>query len=169
MIVDTIDICVNIVKDLVYMKPRAKQGSYYKLTYHLVLTTKYRKKVMSPEVLTFISRKATELLNAWDCSVMEINGEADHLHILFEAHPALKLCDLVNNLKTVTSRYTRKEFLEHIKKFYWGTDSFWNGSYCILSTGGVTIDVIKKYIENQGKEEEKRETDLEPKEIVNQS
>ncbi len=139
------------------MKPRAKQGSYYKLTYHLVLTTKYRKKVMNPEVLAFVSRKATELLNTWDCSVVEINGEADHLHILFEAHPALKLCDLVNNLKTVTSRYTRKEFLDHIKKFYWGLDSFWNGSYCILSTGGVTIDVIKKYIQNQGKEEEERE------------
>lgn len=139
------------------MKARIRQGSYYKLTYHLVLTTKYRKKVMNPEVLTFICRKATELLNTWDCSVLEINGEADHLHILFEAHTALKLCDLVNNLKTVTSRYTRKEFLDHIKKFYWGTDSFWNGSYCILSTGGVTIDVIKKYIENQGKEEEKRE------------
>lgn len=142
------------------MKPRAKQGSYYKLTYHLVLTTKYRKKVMTEEILSFVSRKATELLNTWDCYVIEINGEADHLHILFEAHPALKLCDLVNNLKTVTSRYTKKEFSAHIKKFYWGTDAFWNGSYCILSTGGVTIEVIKKYIENQGKEEEVRSNQL---------
>jgi putative transposase len=138
------------------MKHRIKHGSYYKMTYHLVLTTKYRKKVMNEEVLNFVIRKATELLNSWDCSVVEINGEADHLHILFEGHPVIKICDLVNNLKTVTSRYTKKQFPEHIKKFYWGTDAFWNGSYCILSTGGVTIDVIKKYIENQGKDEDKR-------------
>jgi putative transposase len=142
------------------MRPRAKQGSIYKLTYHLVLTTKYRKKVMNDEVLSFVCRKATELLNTWDCGVLEINGEVDHLHILFEAHPALKLCDLVNNLKTVTSRYTKKQFPEHIKKFYWGTDAFWNGSYCILSTGGVTIEIVKRYIENQGKEEESRNNQL---------
>jgi putative transposase len=138
------------------MKHRVKHGSYYKLTYHLVLTTKYRKKVMNQEVLKFVCRKTTEILQMWDCSVLEVNGEADHLHILFEAHPVMKLSELINNLKTVSSRQTKKEFPEHIKKFYWGTDAFWNGSYCILSTGGVTIETIKKYIENQGKDEEKR-------------
>jgi len=137
------------------MSLTTKQGSVYKLTYHLVLTTKYRRQIMKPEVLAFACRKATELLNKWDCSVLEVNGEPDHLHILFEAHPVLQLSTLVNNLKTVTARYIKKEYPDYIKTFYWGTDSFWNGSYCILTTGGATIDTIKKYIENQGKEKDK--------------
>jgi putative transposase len=111
-------------------------------------------------------RQATELINKWDCYVVEINGEADHIHILIEAHPALQLSKLVNNLKTVTARYVKKQFPEEIKKHYWGTDSFWNGSYCILSTGGAPIDVVKKYIENQGKEKEKPQKVAKPEEAT---
>ena len=119
----------------------------------------YRKKVMNQEMLDFICRKATELINKWDCYVLEINGEADHLHILIEAHPAMQLSKLVNNLKTVTARYIKKEFPEEIKKCYWETDSFWNGSYCVLSSGGASIETIKKYIQSQGNEKPKIPTE----------
>ncbi|MGL5548983.1 MAG: transposase, partial [Culicoidibacterales bacterium] len=56
---------------------------------------------------------------------------------------------LVNNLKTVSSRLIRKEFSAQLAPYYW-KPYFWSNSYLILSTGGETIDMIKKYIENQG-------------------
>jgi putative transposase len=54
-------------------------------------------------------------------------------------------------VKTATSRLLRKEFPEHLSKFYW-KDSFWSPSYCLVSAGGAPLDIIKKYIENQNKE-----------------
>lgn len=128
---------------------RSNNSCVYKLQYHLVLTTKYRKKIISNEIKNDLINKFNELLDTWDCKPLEINTDQDHIHLLFEAHPSLQLSVLINNLKTVTSRYIRKNYSAYLDQFYWGTDSFWNKSYCLLSTGGATIDVIKNYIQNQ--------------------
>ncbi|NJR47826.1 MAG: hypothetical protein HC775_20060, partial [Hyellaceae cyanobacterium CSU_1_1] len=45
---------------------------------------------------------------------------------------------LVNNLKTVSSRYLKKEFPERFSRFYW-KDALWSGSYFISSCGGAWI------------------------------
>ncbi|WP_379967855.1 IS200/IS605 family transposase [Ectobacillus sp. sgz5001026] len=82
-----------------------------------------------------------------------MNGEADHIHLSFDAPPQIQLSKMINSYKTGTSRLIRKEFAEHLQKFYW-KPYFWSQSYMVLSTGGATIDVIKKYIED--KEKKKR-------------
>jgi putative transposase len=87
----------------------------------------------------------------WDCRLLEFSGKEDHVHLLFEAHPAMNLSKLINNLKTVTSRLIRKKFPAHLKKYY-SKPVFWTRAYCLISTGGATLEVIKKYVENQGNE-----------------
>ena len=119
---------------------------------HLVLTTKYRRKVLTAEMLTRLHEITESLLEKWECRLIEINGEEDHVHILFQYHPAMELSKLVNNFKSVTSRKLRQEFPEEIKKFYW-QDVFWNSSYLIASCGGVTISTLCKYLENQSRPE----------------
>lgn len=89
-----------------------------------------------------------ELLEKWDCKLVEFNGEEDHVHLLFQYHPDVELSKLVNNLKSVSSRKLRKEFAEHLEKFY-RKDVFWSGSYFVASCGGVTVSTLKKYIEAQ--------------------
>jgi len=115
---------------------------------HLVLTTKYRKKLLTKEMLSRLHEILETLLEKWECRMIEFNGEEDHIHLLFQYHPSLELSKLVNNLKTVTSRKLRSEFEERVNEFYW-KDVLWNGSYFIASCGGVTISALKKYIENQ--------------------
>ena len=115
---------------------------------HLVLTTKYRKKLLTKEMLSRLHEILETLLEKWECRMIEFNGEEDHIHLLFQYHPSLELSKLVNNLKTVTSRKLRSEFEERVNEFYW-KDVLWNGSYFIASCGGVTISTLKKYIENQ--------------------
>ena len=88
-------------------------------------------------------------LEKWSSELMEFNGEADHVHLLFQTNPTVQLSKLVNNLKTVSSRLIRKEFREHLSRIYW-KPVFWHRSYCLISTGGVTIEVLRKYIEEQG-------------------
>ncbi len=80
--------------------------------------------------------------------LIEFNGEADHIHVLFQYTPQIQLSKLVNNLKTVSSRYLRKEFPTRTNKFFW-KDVLWNGSYFVASCGGVTVAQLKAYIENQ--------------------
>jgi putative transposase len=116
-----------------------------------VLVTKYRHKVFTKEILERLRDISTELLEKWDCELLEFGGEADHIHLLINAHPSLELSRLINNLKTVTSRAIRKEFEAHLKPFYW-KPVLWTRAYYIASSGGAPLEIIKQYIENQGKE-----------------
>ncbi|WKB36180.1 IS200/IS605 family transposase [Terrilactibacillus sp. S3-3] len=124
----------------------------YKLTYHLVVITKYRHPCITETMMKRLKEITNELFKKWDCQLIEMNSEADHIHLLFDAPPQIQLSKVINSYKTVTSRLIRKEFSKHLKKFYW-KPYFWSQSYMVLSTGGATVEVIKKYIEEQGKKE----------------
>lgn len=91
-----------------------------------------------------------QLLKKWGCKCIEINGEKDHIHLLFQYTPQVQLSKLVNNIKTVSSRYLKKEFQDRFEKYYW-KDALWSGSYYISSCGGVTVEVLKKYVQNQNR------------------
>lgn len=132
-------------------KARCHYHAVYNLNYHLVLVTKDRKQCLQQPHLNYLKTVFDQLLTAWDCELLEFGGESDHIHILLAAHPAMDLSKFINNLKTVSSRMIRKEYPEHLKKYYW-KPVFWTRAYCLISTGGATLDVIKKYVENQGKE-----------------
>ena len=93
----------------------------------------------------------SRLLEMNDCALIEFNGEHDHVHLLIELHPSIEPAKLINNLKTVSSRMLKKEFGDHLKRYYWGTNALWNRSYCLLSVGGAPIEVLKQYISNQKK------------------
>lgn len=128
---------------------KRNRHSCYNLKYHLVVVTKYRNKVINKEIGERLCMIAKTIFNdKWNSPIIEINYEYDHIHILFESQPQIQLSKLINNFKTVSSRLIRKEFDKHISKFYW-EPYFWSNSYLILSTGGATIDIIKKYIKNQ--------------------
>ena len=117
---------------------------------HLVLTTKYRKKVLTGKMIDRLRNVITDLCEKWNCKVIEFNGEDNHIHLLFQYYPQLELPKFVGNIKSVTSRKLRQEFPEEINKVYW-KKVLWNESYFIASCGGVTISVLKNYIENQHK------------------
>lgn len=130
------------------MKLRTHSHCVYKLTYHLVLVTKYRHKCITKEILDFLKKNIEDNLNKNDIELLEFNGESDHIHLLIEAHPSMELSKVINNIKTVSSRMVRKEFKSYLEKYYW-KPYFWKRGYCIITTGGATIDIIRKYIEEQ--------------------
>ena len=124
----------------------------YKLTYHLVLVTKYRKKCLSNEMLNRLEEIIKKNCADWEIDLLEFNGEADHIHLLLEMHPNIMPSKFINNLKTVSSRLIRKEFEEELKPYYW-KPVLWTRAYCLLTTGGATIDVIREYIQKQKRPE----------------
>ena len=123
--------------------------SLYNLQYHLILVTKYRKKCISPEIMLFLREECKRLLALQKIELLEMNGEADHIHLLISAPPQICLSNVINSLKTSTSRLVRKQFAEELKPYYW-KPYFWSRSYLILTSGGAPIEVIRKYIQEQG-------------------
>ena len=128
-----------------YTNPEFKKNIYsiYKLTYHLVIVTKYKKKCTSKEMHIRLKEIAKSILERFNCGLIEMNGEEDHVHLLFEAPPQVQLSKLINNFKTVSSRYIRKEYAEEVAKYYLNP-YFWSSSYMVFSTGGAPLEVIKK-------------------------
>lgn len=118
---------------------------------HLVLTTKYRRKVLTAPMIDRLHEIFEDLLDKFECKIIEFNAESDHAHLLFQYHPEIQLNKLVNSLKSVSSRKLRQEFLPELEKTYYKKKVVWNSSYFLASCGGVTISTLRKYIENQDK------------------
>lgn len=85
-----------------------------------------------------------------DVGLKEFGGEKDHVHLLLSMHPNVMPSGFINTLKTVTSRLIRKEFAQSLKRHF-KKRVLWTRAYCLLTTGGAPLSVIKEYIENQGK------------------
>jgi putative transposase len=67
---------------------------------------------------------------------------------MLEMHPNIEIAKFVNNIKTVSSRLIRKEFSEHLKKYYW-KPVLWTRAYCIITAGGAPLSILKEYIQKQ--------------------
>ncbi|NEQ84792.1 MAG: IS200/IS605 family transposase [Moorea sp. SIO2I5] len=113
---------------------------------HLVLVPNYRRKVLTRKMLIRLESIFSTLMSKWEGSLVEFNGETDHVHLLIQYNPQTQLSKLINNLKTVSSRYLRKEFSDQINKDY-SKKVFWTGGYFIASCGGVSVEQLKKYIQ----------------------
>lgn len=127
-------------------------GTVYNLSIHLVLVTKYRKRVITKTMLTRLEQILSDTCAKWDCSLVEFNGEPDHVHLLIDINPKAQISAFANNLKTVSSRLIRKEFSEHCAKFY-SKPVFWKIGYFVSSTGGANLETIKRYIQQQDSEQ----------------
>lgn len=114
----------------------------------MVFVTKYRRKVISPEILEFLKTAFAGVLESWNCSLEEFGGAEDHVHLLIGIHPALDISKLINNLKSATSKRVRGRFSEQINKFYW-KPYFWHRAYYVGSVGVVSLETIRSYIEKQ--------------------
>jgi len=123
--------------------------SVFLLHYHLVLVVKYRRKVINNEISNRLKEIFEYIQSKYNITLLEWNYDKDHVHILFKAHPNTEISKFLNAYKSASSRLIKKEFTI-IKKQLW-KEYFWSRSFCLITTGGVSIDVIKQYIENQRK------------------
>jgi len=121
----------------------------YKIGLHLVFVTKYRKKAINEPMLKVMKDCFSSICEGMECKLLEFNSESDHVHLLVDMSPKVAPSVLVNSLKSVSSRKMRQQFAEHLSQFYWGKAPFWSKAYCAISTGGASLEVVKRYIQNQ--------------------
>ena len=130
------------------MARKSYHHAVYSLNYHLVLVTKYRHKVITADILDRLEVVFKLQCERWDVKLVEFNGELDHVHLLISAHPSMDLSKFINSIKTVSSRLIRKEYKDYLAPFYW-KPLFWSRAYCLVTTGGAPLDVVKAYIQDQ--------------------
>lgn len=123
--------------------------SVFLLHYHLVLVVKYKREVINNDISGRLKEIFEKISPNYNITIEEWEHDNNHIHVLFKAHPNSELSKFINAYKSASSRLIKKEFPQ-IKKKLW-KEYFWSRSYCLLTTGGSPIEVIKKYIQNQGK------------------
>jgi putative transposase len=123
--------------------------SVYRLTAQVVFVIKYRRKAINNEILARLKEILASTLTKWDSVLLDFNGESDHVHLIIDYKPDIALSKLIANLKTVSSRLIRKEFPDLAAKYFDNKPYFWTGGYFVASCGGVTVEQLKKYVENQ--------------------
>ena len=122
--------------------------SAFKLNYHLILTVKYRRKVLTKAIEKEIVADFEKMAPNYHIELIEAGSDKDHIHFLFSAWPNTQLSKFINAYKAATSR-TMKTKHPEIKDKLW-QEHVWSPSYCLITTGGATLDVLQKYIESQG-------------------
>ena len=123
--------------------------SCFLLQYHMVLVTKYRHPVLTGGVKEIVYGTIRDIFREKGLVILEMNGEADHVHVLFEADPFTAPGNLVNIVKTKTSRFARKEYGESVlKKYYW-KPYFWSDSCFVTTVSENSLAVVRDYIRNQ--------------------
>ncbi|WP_353737709.1 MULTISPECIES: IS200/IS605 family transposase [unclassified Microcystis] len=104
---------------------------------------------INDEILARLKEIFASTLTKWDSTLLDFNGESDYVHLIIDYKPDIALSKLIANLKTVSSRLIRKEFLDLAAKYFDNKPYFWTGAYFVASCGGVTVEQLKKYVENQ--------------------
>ena len=121
--------------------------SAYNLHVHLVFITKYRRKVLADNHRQYFKEVVAEICKDFGAELKECNGEGDHVHMLIQYPPTVQLSKMVNNLKSVTSRRMRANFID-LRAAY-NKPVLWSRSYFAGSCGGAPLEIIKQYIQNQ--------------------
>ncbi len=134
----------------VNQKTNIKRGRtcVYNCNYHIVFSTEYRQKVLTPEVANYLKEVIIEtgVEKGFEVAMIEV-GEQDHVHLFVSAHPKIAPSYIVKMVKGISARKLFLKFPELKKKLRKG--HLWNPSYYIETVGSVSEDVIRKYIENQ--------------------
>lgn len=122
--------------------------SVYLLYFHFCCVTKYRRKVINTDVAEVIKNNLCIVGERFNVRLNEFNGEPDHIHALLQAAPDSQMSKFIGQFKGRSSHEILKTFPE-MSKLIGREGVFWSPSYCLLSTGGAPIDIIKRYIESQ--------------------
>ena len=135
--------------------------SVYLLTYHMIFVTKWRKPAISDAVGDFMVETAKRLCKGYGGELISGETDSDHIHLLVSLPPMSNVGLVVRSLKTQLSKevHAHPEHGPYVKRFLYGNAPLWSASYFVATTGSVSMETVKAYIEGQRTDEHKRKYD----------
>lgn len=117
----------------------------YSCQYHVIFCPKYRRSVLVDGIEIRLKELILEKQKEYGYEVLDMDTMPDHVHLLLDIDPKKDVVTVVNMIKGYTSHELRKEFSTLRSKL----PTLWTHSKFISSVGSVTLEVVKKYIEEQ--------------------
>lgn len=124
---------------------RSNNNVVYRCTYHVVWCPKYRRKVIGGRVEQRLKEIITEVCAERRAAIVDVETMPDHIHLLVSVDPQFGIHRLVKLVKGRSSRLLRGEF-PHLKT---RLPTLWTNSYFVATLGAATLDVVKRYVEDQ--------------------
>ena len=128
--------------DLTYQTTRY---STYACEYHIIWCTKYRRTALSVDIQVRFKELVLESQEAYGFVVRAIETMTDHVHLLISIPPTEAVGIMIGKIKGMTAKVLREEFT-HLKS---RLPNLWTRTYFVASTGGVTLEALKQYVESQ--------------------
>lgn len=117
----------------------------YRCHYHVVWCPKYRRKVITGDVEARLKQIIREVCDERRCDIIELETMSDHVHLLVTVDPQYGIHRLIKQIKGRSSRLLRQEFPSLKSRM----PTLWTNSYFVATVGGATLEVVKRYVENQ--------------------
>ena len=124
---------------------KSKSHLIYSCQYHVIFCPKYRRKVLNNGVDIRLKEIFNEVALKYEFDIIEMEIMDDHVHLLIDCNPRFGIMECVNKLKGTSAKKLVKEF-PYLKS---RLPNIWTRSAFISTVGSVSLDVVKKYIENQ--------------------
>ncbi len=135
------------------MRLYKQSHTVYKTQYHLVWPTRFRRKILNANIGRYLKIKFREVRRYYpDWYFIEIGIDYDHVHLHMVIPPRYSVSQVVNILKSNTSRELKKKFGQFLEKVYWDNKGIWSKGF-FVSTVGINEEIIKRYVKYQGKED----------------
>ena len=116
---------------------------FWKCYYHLIWATKNRQALVTPAVESVLFEAVRSRSDELHCSVLAVNGTADHIHVAVSIRPSLAISDWVGQIKGASSRAVNIAFANSDEKFRW------QEAYGVLTFGEKNLSLVLSYIEKQ--------------------
>ena len=126
-------------------KYKSSKHLVFSCQYHVIFCPKYRRKVLTGKIAERLNELILEKQEEFQYEILDMEVMPDHVHLLIDVDPKIGVYSVVSKIKGYTSKQLREEFPELKKKL----PTLWTLSKFISSVGSVTLDVVKKYIEEQ--------------------
>ena len=121
--------------------------------YHIVCPTKYRRAVFAATVDAKIKEICAEIQKRYEITFLEIGSDEDHVHFLVQSVPLYSPKQLAQIIKSITAREIFKS-CPKVKQYLWG-GKFWSEGYFVSTVGAHGNEqMIKNYVQQQGKLED---------------
>lgn len=124
------------------------RGYVYSLQYHVVWCVKYRHKILTTKLVTRLIELLKQIANDNNFTILEVNSDLDHIHLLIDCTPQHYIPNMIKALKGVSARLLMKEYGDELKKKLWG-GHLWNPSYFVATVSENTEEQIRQYIKSQ--------------------
>jgi putative transposase len=132
---------------MIIMEPKKASSAVYAINYHIIWVTKYRKKVLTPEIQKSLDTIVSTICDTKGWTLIESQSMPEHIHIFLSATPFEKPVDIVKILKGVTAKQLyaiHPELRNSLRRGH-----LWSPSYYIGSAGNVSAEIIERYIREQ--------------------